>query len=30
LLQARNENTGIMMPDEQSIKYGKAERKLLA
>ncbi|CAG2331066.1 MULTISPECIES: haloacid dehalogenase-like hydrolase [Burkholderia] len=30
LLQGRDEHTGLMIPDEKSIKYGKAERKLLA
>ncbi len=30
LLQGRNEHTGIAMPDERSLKYGKSEPKLLA
>ena len=30
ILQGRDENTGLMLPDEKSIKFGKAERKLLA
>ena len=30
LLQGRNEHTGILVPDERSLKYGKTERKLLA
>ncbi|MCU6435179.1 haloacid dehalogenase-like hydrolase [Undibacterium sp. Jales W-56] len=30
ILQGRDENTGLMLPDEKSIKYGKVERKLLA
>ncbi|MEM5329420.1 haloacid dehalogenase-like hydrolase, partial [Paraburkholderia sp. JHI2823] len=30
LLQGRDEHTGLMIPDEKSIKYGKTERKLLA
>ncbi|WP_317205669.1 haloacid dehalogenase-like hydrolase [Janthinobacterium sp.] len=30
LLQGRNEQTGMLVPDERSVKYGKAERKLLA
>lgn len=30
ILQGRDENTGLMLPDEKSIKSGQAERKLLA
>ncbi|MDN0085669.1 HAD family hydrolase [Crenobacter sp. SG2305] len=30
ILQGRDEHTGLMMPDEKSLKYGKSERKLLA
>ena len=30
ILQGRDENTGLMIPDEKSIKYGKSEKKLLA
>jgi len=30
VLQGRDEQTGLMIPDEKSIKYGKTERKLLA
>jgi phosphoserine phosphatase len=30
ILQGRDEHTGLMMPDERSLKYGKSERKLLA
>ena len=30
ILQGRDENTGLMLPDEKSIKYGKLERKLVA
>lgn len=30
VLQGRDEHTGIMIPDEKSIKYGQHERKLLA
>ena len=30
ILQGRNENTGIFMPDEKTLKLGKAEAKLLA
>ncbi|BBF84657.1 phosphoserine phosphatase [Aquitalea magnusonii] len=30
ILQGRDESTGLMLPDEQSLKYGKRERKLLA
>lgn len=30
VLQGRDENTGLMVPDEKSIKFGKAEKKLLA
>ena len=30
ILQGRDEATGLMLPDEKSLKYGKAERKLLA
>ncbi|KVE23636.1 phosphoserine phosphatase [Burkholderia singularis] len=30
VLQGRNENTGLMIADERSIKYGKSEPKLLA
>ena len=30
ILQGRDENTGLMIPDEKSIKYGKSETKLLA
>jgi len=30
VLQGRDEHTGIMIPDEKSIKYGQSERKLLA
>ena len=30
VLQGRDEHTGLMIPDEKSVKYGKTERKLLA
>jgi hypothetical protein len=30
ILQGRDENTGLMIPDEKSIKFGKSEKKLLA
>ncbi|KWK16252.1 phosphoserine phosphatase [Burkholderia stagnalis] len=30
ILQGRDEHTGLMIPDEKSIKYGKTERRLLA
>ncbi|ACC76063.1 haloacid dehalogenase-like hydrolase [Paraburkholderia phymatum] len=30
ILQGRDEHTGLMIPDEKSVKYGKTERKLLA
>ncbi len=30
VLQGRDERTGIMIPDEKTIKYGQAEKKLLA
>ena len=30
ILQGRNENTGIFMPDEKTLKLGKTEAKLLA
>ncbi|WP_035054743.1 HAD family hydrolase [Andreprevotia chitinilytica] len=30
ILQGRDEHTGLMLPDEKSLKYGKSERKLLA
>lgn len=30
ILQGRDEGTGLMLPDEKSLKYGKSERKLLA
>ncbi|MFC3533605.1 haloacid dehalogenase-like hydrolase [Vogesella facilis] len=30
ILQGRDEQTGLMLPDEKSLKYGKSERKLLA
>ena len=30
VLQGRDERTGIMIPDERTIKYGQAEKKLLA
>lgn len=30
ILQGRNEHTGLMIPDEKSLKYGKDELKLLA
>lgn len=30
ILQGRNEQTGLMHPDEKSLKYGKTELKLLA
>jgi hypothetical protein len=30
VLQGRDEHTGIMIPDEKSIKFGQSERKLLA
>ncbi|WP_323122060.1 HAD family hydrolase [Burkholderia alba] len=30
VLQGRNENTGLMVSDERSLKYGKTEPKLLA
>ncbi len=30
ILQGRDESTGLMLPDEKSLKYGKSERKLLA
>jgi hypothetical protein len=30
ILQGRDEATGLMLPDEKSLKYGKSERKLLA
>lgn len=30
VLQGRDENTGLMVPDEKSAKYGKTERKLVA
>lgn len=30
ILQGRDEHTGLMLPDEKSLKYGKTERKLLA
>ena len=30
ILQGRNEQTGLMYPDEKSLKYGKTELKLLA
>ncbi len=30
ILQGINENTGLFMPDEKSLKYGKTEAKLLA
>jgi hypothetical protein len=30
ILQGRDEHTGLMIPDEKSLKYGKSERKLLA
>ena len=30
VLQGRDEHTGLMIPDEKTIKYGKGEKKLLA
>ncbi|MDC8756790.1 haloacid dehalogenase-like hydrolase [Janthinobacterium fluminis] len=30
LLQGRNEHTGMLLPDERTLKYGKSERALLA
>ncbi|MNN78772.1 hypothetical protein D3C81_1953570 [compost metagenome] len=30
VLQGRDEHTGLMIPDEKSLKYGKDELKLLA
>ncbi|WP_374348769.1 haloacid dehalogenase-like hydrolase [Chitinimonas sp.] len=30
ILQGRNEHTGIFLPDEKTLKYGKTEAKLLA
>lgn len=30
ILQGRNESTGIFVPDEKTLKYGKTESKLLA
>ena len=30
ILQGRDEHTGLMIPDEKSVKYGKTERRLLA
>jgi phosphoserine phosphatase len=30
ILQGRNEHTGVFLPDEKTLKYGKTETKLLA